>query len=158
LLSINPKDLSGADQRQNLNQSLAECIQETEIPGLRVITSGHIPLNPTEVLGSASMQRWFQEFLSPDQVDIVLFDTPPTLVVADCPVLASAIDAPVIIVVEAKGTRRGAAIRVKEQFAQLGVEVTGLVLNSVDQRDRTGYDYGYNYYYYGYYTDSGARS
>jgi capsular exopolysaccharide synthesis family protein len=158
LLSVNPGDVFGpADERRLMVHNLDECIQDTEIPGLQVITSGHIPLNPTEVLGSASMQRWFQEFRNRDDIDIVLFDTPPALVVADSPVLASAIEAPVILVLESKGTRRGAATTVKEQMEQLNVKVAGLVLNSVNPRDRVGYGYGYGYYYY-YYSDSNRSS
>ncbi len=159
LLSINPGDIaSGGDDRFHSLRNLDECIQDTEIPGLRVITSGHIPLNPTEVLGSASMQRWFQEFRARDDVDIVLFDTPPALVVADSAVLASAIDVPVVLVLEAKGTRRGAATNVKEQFDQLNVKVAGVVFNSVNPRDRGEYGYGYGYYYYYYYSDSNTKS
>jgi Mrp family chromosome partitioning ATPase len=136
---------------------LQECVQETEIPGLQVIPSGHIPLNPTEVLGSASMQRWFQEFRAQDDIDIVLFDTPPSLIVADAAVLASAIDVPAIVVLESKKTRRGAAVTVKEQFDQLDIKITGAVLNAVSPRDRAGYGYGYNYYYYYYYSDKDAK-
>jgi capsular exopolysaccharide synthesis family protein len=145
------------DERRSLLRSMDDCIQDTEIPGLQVITSGHIPLNPTEVLGSASMQRWFQEFRAKEDIDIVLFDTPPTLVVADSAVLASAIGVPVILVIEAKGTRRGAAQTAKEQFEQLDVKLAGVVLNAVNPRDRAGYGYGYGYYYY-YYSETGAKS
>jgi capsular exopolysaccharide synthesis family protein len=159
LLSVNPGDLSTeGDDRHLFLHDLDACIQDTEIPGLRVITSGHIPLNPTEVLGSASMQRWFQEFRSREDIDIVLFDTPPSLVVADSAVLASAIDAPVVVVFEAKATRRGAALNVKAQFDQLNVKIAGLVLNAVNPRDRGEYGYGYGYYYYYYYSDSNAKS
>ena len=155
LLSFNPGDGAANDDDEHLfARSLQECVQETEIPGLQVIPSGHIPLNPTEVLGSASMQRWFQEFRSQDDIDIVLFDTPPSLVVADAAVLASAIDTPVIVVLESKKTRRGAAVMVKQQFDQLDVKIIGSILNAVSPRDRAGYGYGYNYYYYYYYSDN----
>jgi capsular exopolysaccharide synthesis family protein len=155
LLSISPSDLG--DERRSFLRNMDDCIQDTEIPGLQVITSGHIPLNPTEVLGSASMQRWFQEFRGKEDIDIILFDTPPTLVVADSAVLASAIGVPVILVIEAKGTRRGAAQTAKEQFEQLDVKLAGVVLNAVNPRDRAGYGYGYGYYYY-YYSETGAKS
>jgi capsular exopolysaccharide synthesis family protein len=159
LLSANPGNISpNEDDRYRAMRNLDECIQDTEIPGLRVIASGHIPLNPTEVLGSASMQRWFQEFRARDDIDIVLFDTPPALVVADSAVLASAIEVPVVLVLEAKSTRRGAATIVKEQFDQLNVKVAGLVLNAVDPRDRGEYGYGYGYYYYYYYSDSNTKA
>jgi len=72
------------------------------------------------------------------------------LVVADASVLASAIKAPVVLVLEAGQTRRGAALRAKEQFEQLELEVKGIVLNSVNPKERGRYGYGYDYYYYGY--------
>jgi len=158
LLSVNPGDVALQHGERSLAPSLDECIQDTEIPGLRVITSGHIPLNPTEVLGSASMQRWFQEFQQREDIDVVLFDTPPSLVVADSAVLASAIEVPIVLVVEARETRRGAAVMAKQQFEQLNVQVAGVVLNSVNPRDRAGYGYGYGYYYYYYYSDSNTKS
>jgi succinoglycan biosynthesis transport protein ExoP len=158
LLSLNPSDaLANGNDEQLFTRGMQECVQETEIPGLQIIPSGHIPLNPTEVLGSASMQRWFQEFRAQDDIDIVLFDTPPSLVVADAAVLASAIDVPAIIVLESKKTRRGAAVTIKEQFDQLDIKITGAVLNAVSPRDRAGYGYGYNYYYYYYYSDNDVK-
>ncbi|NDJ75628.1 MAG: polysaccharide biosynthesis tyrosine autokinase [Chloroflexi bacterium] len=127
--------------------NLKDCLQETDIPGLRVITSGFIPVNPTEALGSVAMQRWFQEFRSAKNVDIVLFDTPPALYVADSSALAVAIKAPVVLVVEAGQTRRGAAVRAREQFGALELEIKGVVLNAANRRDQS-YNYSYNYYYY----------
>ena len=150
LLSADPSEI--LNHSRDGARSLAECLQDTDIPGLRVITSGYLPLNPTEVLGSVSMQRWFQEFRSSTNVDIVLFDSPPALVVADSAVLASAIEVPVVMVLEAGRTRRGAALRTKEQFKQLGIDISGLVLNAVNPKEQRGYGYGYGYYYY--YRDS----
>jgi capsular exopolysaccharide synthesis family protein len=148
----------GDEHQGQLLRNLRECLQETEIPGLRVITSGYIPLNPTEVLGSVAMQHWFQEFRSSKNVDIILFDTPPALVVADSSVLAAAIKAPTVMVLDAGHTRRSAALRAKEQFEQLGVEIKGVVLNNINARDQGyGYGYGYGGYYY-YYRDSGNKT
>jgi Mrp family chromosome partitioning ATPase len=104
------------------------------------------------------MQHWFQEFRSSKNVDIILFDTPPALVVADSSVLAAAIKAPTVLVVEAGKTRRNAAMGVKDQFDQLGIEMKGVVLNSVSSRDQ-GYGYnGYSGGYYYYYRDGGNRN
>jgi capsular exopolysaccharide synthesis family protein len=123
------------------------CVQETEIPGLSVMTSGHIPLNPTEVLGSITMQRRFQEFKQANIFDIMLFDTPPVLIVADGAVLASTIKIPVVMVIEAGETRRGAALKTKERLDQLKIEIAGTVLNSANPKEQ-GYGNGYSYYYY----------
>lgn len=126
------------------------CIQNTKIPRLRVITSGFIPSNPTEILGSALMQRWITEFLASSNVDVVIFDTPPSLVAADTAVLASNIDARIVLVIDAGSTRRLAVLKAKEQFEQLNVRVNGIVLNRVNMREESygyGYGYGYGYYY-----------
>lgn len=158
LLAINPNELAAnGNGARTVAARLSEVIQPTMVPGLSALTSGPLPLNPTEVLGSASMQRWLDDILAADLFDILLFDTPPALVVADSPVLASALKAPVILVVEAKGTRRHAAQRVIDQLAQLEIEIKGIVLNAVNRSDQGLYGYEYNYYYY-YYTDSRSRS
>jgi non-specific protein-tyrosine kinase len=128
-------------------RSLRGCLQETKIPGLRIITSGFAPLNPTEVLGSTTMQRLFQEFRSSTNIDIILFDTPPSLVVADSAVLAAAIKAPVVLVFEAGHTRLGAAIQTKERLEALDIPIKGFVLNAVNPKAQQ-YGYGYSYYYY----------
>lgn len=151
LLAAEPQQYGeGASARNGSSVDLKDCLRDTFIPGLRIITSGYIPINPTEVLGSAIMKRWIQEFRSSANVDVIIFDTPPALVVADSSVLASAIKAPVVLVLEAGQTRRGAALRTKDQFEQLDLEVKGIVLNAVNPKERGGYGYGYDYYYYGY--------
>lgn len=147
LLSTDPNEVSAEIARGGMPQNLLDCLQDTEIPGLRVISSGFVPLNPTEVLGSIAMQHWFEIFRSSKNVDIVLFDTPPSLVVADSAVLAAAIKTPVVLVLEAGETRRAAAVRAKEQLDQIGVQLKGVVLNSVSTRE-DGYEYGGGYYYY----------
>ena len=148
LLSAHPANASMTGED---NDDFRRCLQDTAIPGLRVITSGFIPSNPTEVLGSALMQRWFQVFLSSQNVDVVLFDTPPALFMADSVVLAATISVPVVMVIEAGRTRRSAAQKAKEQFTQLNVDVRGVVLNQVKPVEH-GYGYGYGNYYYYYYS------
>ena len=102
------------------------------------------------------MQHWFEIFKSSKNVDIVLFDTPPCLVVADSAVLAAAVKAPVVLVIEAGETRRAAAARAKEQMDQIGVEMKGVVLNSVSSREQD-YANGGGYYYYYYSNDQSPR-
>ena len=136
LLSTDPGQFSSDSSRRGATpQNLLDCLQDTEVPGLRVITSGFLPLNPTEVLGSVAMQHWFEIFKTSKNVDIVLFDTPPCLVVADSAVLSAAIKAPVVLVLGAGETRRAAAVRAREQMDQIGIELKGVVLNSVSSRE-----------------------
>jgi capsular exopolysaccharide synthesis family protein len=145
LLSVIPEQLSPADTRQMMQ----ECIKETNIPELFVITSGYIPLNPTEVLGSLALRKWYNFLQNEVKADVVLFDTPPVLAVADAPVLASSLDVPVVMVVRAGVTRPGPVMRAKERLAALDIEIKGFVLNAMNPRDqKDDYDQGYYYYYY----------
>ena len=127
---------------------LSLCVQTTEIPNLKVITSGFIPGNPAEVLGSAAMQRCIEAFRTSPNLDIVLIDTPPVLVVADGALLSGSVKAGVILVCDADKTRLAAALKAKEQLENVGADIVGMVLNRVDPRDENyGYGYGYGYYY-----------
>jgi capsular exopolysaccharide synthesis family protein len=128
---------------------LRQCIQNTSVPRLRVITSGFTPSNPAEILGSALMKRWFDLFHASTNIDVVIFDTPPVLVVADSAVLAATIDVPVLLVVQAGRTRRAAALRTKAQLDTLGARLAGVSLNQMNPIEQGyGYGYGGGYYYY----------
>jgi non-specific protein-tyrosine kinase len=131
----------------NLPQNLKQCFQKTSVKGLRVITTGFTPANPTELLGSVLMQRWIATFRASPNIDVVIFDTPPTLVVADASVLAANIKSDVVLVVDRGHTRRGAALKAKEQLVQLGINVKGVIVNRVNAREESEYGYDYGYYY-----------
>ena len=127
---------------------LKQCLQNTAVPNLRVMTSGFIPANPAEVLGSAIMQRCIEAFRASPHVDIVVIDTPPILVVADSAVLAGSVKADTVLVCDADRTRQAAAFKAKEQLEKVGTRIIGVVLNRINPRDEDyGYGYGYGYYY-----------
>jgi succinoglycan biosynthesis transport protein ExoP len=148
LLSAEPREphLNNGSQ-QRLPANLMDCMQTTALPKLWVISSGFTPANPTEILGSTLLQRWIEIFRASSDIDVVLIDTPPSLMVADSSVLAATSNADVLLVVDCGHTRRGAARKVKEQFQQLGIDIKGVVLNRISPRDNT-YEYGYGYGYY----------
>jgi succinoglycan biosynthesis transport protein ExoP len=150
LLSAEPRQAhtqNGDGRSPRLPVNLMDCMQTTALPKLWVITSGFSPANPTEVLGSALLQRWIEIFRASSDIDVVLIDTPPSLMVADSSVLAATAKADVLLVVDAGRTRRAAAQKVKDQFEQLGIPIKGVVLNRISPRDNT-YEYGYGYGYY----------
>lgn len=127
---------------------LKACLQKTSIRRLSVITSGFTPANPTEILGSTLMQRWGDVFYASTNVDVILFDSPPCLMMADSSVLAAAVKGDVVLVLDSGHTRRAGAIRAKEQFSRLGITIRGVVVNRINPRDEAyGYGYGYGYYY-----------
>ncbi len=126
-------------------------LQPTEIDNLMLITSGPIPPNPSELLGSQRMKNVIERLTQ--LADIVIFDTPPVLVVTDAAVLSRQSDG-VLLIADAGGTREPALAHAVEELRKTGANILGVALNRLDSRSR-GY---YYYYYYYYYTDeSGVR-
>lgn len=125
------------------NLPLDSVINSTKIDTLHVITSGPVPPNPAEMLGSERMNRFIEEVSS--IYDVVLFDTPPVNSVADASILSPRMDG-VILVVEAGSTEREAAIIAKQQLDKVNARILGVVLNKVHQKSGSYY---YYYYYYG---------
>lgn len=113
------------------------------IPNLRLITSGPPPPNPAELLTSPRLNRLVH--LLEENSDLVIFDSPPVLAVADTTVLAAHLSG-VLLVVDAKSTRRSPAIHAKQELERVGGRIIGTVLNAFDTTT-VGYYYGsYDYY------------
>ncbi|RPI53645.1 MAG: polysaccharide biosynthesis tyrosine autokinase [Chloroflexi bacterium] len=113
-------------------------LQETGIDNLRVLTSGPLPPDPADLLGSKRMHHLIE--CLEHEADLIIFDTPPTIPVSDATVLALEADA-VLLVVEAGRTRRGAIRRTMEDLQRAGAHVLGAVLNRVTSRPSKGYYY-----------------
>ena len=131
-----------------LNMDEAEAsFQQTETEGLRVITSGDLPPNPAELLGSRRMQQ-FISWLT-EQVDVVIIDSPPLLAFADAAVLSRIADSTILVVQYGK-TRRQEAVQAVERLAEIGGTLSGVVINQVAASADNHY-YSYRYYndYYG---------
>jgi non-specific protein-tyrosine kinase len=69
---------------------LTNHLKDTGVENLRVITSGSLPPNPSEMLGSQRMTELLQQLK--EMADIVILDSPPTLPVTDAVVLSSRVD------------------------------------------------------------------
>jgi succinoglycan biosynthesis transport protein ExoP len=121
---------------------LAHLLQATAIPGLRVLTTGPLPPNPAELLGSARMHELIETLAA--QCDMVVFDTPPVMALADAAVLGSQVDG-VLMVFGAGTTRREMAHRALAALQQANAHVVGVLLNRVPINAS-----GYYYYYYRY--------
>ena len=129
------------------NVPLADAVQATEVPNLFVLTSGHLPPNPSELLGSPAMRQVVGEAKS--QFDMVLFDSPPLLAVTDAAVLSGVADGTILIARMHK-TNRAAVSRAMSNLRAVRAPVLGAVLNDV-RSGRGGSYGGYGYYYYAYY-------
>lgn len=124
-------------------------LEHPDIPNLSLITSGRIPSNPAELLTSPRLPELRSRL--EDSYDIILFDSPPVLPVADAVIIASTVGA-AILIIDAASTRRSAAIHAKEQIERVGGLLVGTVLNAFDPSS-TPYYYE-PYYYSRYYTSN----
>jgi capsular exopolysaccharide synthesis family protein len=118
--------------------TLGQAVQETEVQDLYILTSGPIPPNPSELLSSNQMEEILKEMKQ--QFDIVIFDTPPILAVADAQILANQVDASILVVSSGK-TDKEAALKAKELLVNAKSKLLGAVLNN--RKTESG-----NYYYY----------
>jgi capsular exopolysaccharide synthesis family protein len=112
-----------------------------ELPQLRIITSGSLPPNPAELLGSEKMSQILADLKA--QVDMIVIDTPPSLV-ADAQILAGKVDA-VLFVIQPGVTHAEMAKASFELFQRAGARLIGTVLNRIP-RNRSYYYGGYKYY------------
>jgi non-specific protein-tyrosine kinase len=124
-------------------------LEHPDIPNLSLMTAGRIPSNPAELLTSPRLRELIDRLTQ--YFDLVLFDSPPVLPVADAVILASHLDS-VILIFDAASTGRSAALHAKEQIERVGGNIIGCVLNAFDPSN-TPYYYE-PYYYSAYYGPS----
>ena len=102
-------------------------VRETQIEGLRLITSGPPQPNPIEVLSSPSVARLIEHLRA--DADLVLIDSAPVMSSADTSILAATLDG-VILVVDGQRTRRQDARRAKEQLERVNATILGVLLHN----------------------------
>ena len=122
--------------------SIQTVIQPVEnSKNMSVITSGSLPPNPAELLGSNIMALFLENIKK--QTDIVVIDSPPSLV-SDSQILASKVDG-IILVIRPGLTKINAARETIEQMKRAGGKLIGIVINGVPKEH--GYYYGRQNYY-----------
>jgi capsular exopolysaccharide synthesis family protein len=144
----------GASSSRGVSSAILEDVTEavatqTEIPNLSVIPAGPIPPNPAELLQSAKFKALLAHLRT--QYDRVILDSPPVVPVTDAAVLATIVDA-TVLVVRAFETTNDLARHGARALADVGSVMAGVVLNAVNL-DR----HEYKYYYYSYKRDGYYR-
>lgn len=122
-------------------------LRNTGVDNLFALTSGALPPNPAELLGSDKMINILGQV--GEQADILLLDTPPILAVTDAAVLAPRVDG-VLLVVKPGVTKLAACKQAIEQLNRVGANILGVVLNDVSMK-RSSYRYAYYRDYYPHY-------
>jgi capsular exopolysaccharide synthesis family protein len=117
-------------------------LRSTSVENLHLITSGVLPPNPSELLGSQRMRQLLDSLNQ--MADVVILDSPPVVAVTDAAVLSNRVDG-VVLVTYAGQTRRDVARQAVLNLQQAGANLLGGVLNGISKREG-------GYYYHQYYT------
>jgi capsular exopolysaccharide synthesis family protein len=124
---------------------LEDVILQTPVDNLYFMPSGVLPADAAGILNSRRMSELIQDVKQ--RFDLVLVDSPPILGVSDASVLASEVDL-TMIVVQHRKLPRNMLLRVKQAVETVGGNVIGVVLNNVDVRSDSQYQYYTSYYTY----------
>ena len=122
-------------------------IRKTRVENLWIISSGRVPPNPSELIGSDRMQRVIRQLGA--EFDLVICDAPSVLVVTD-PVLISTHVDTTLVVISVNNARRETVQRAQKLLQAANSNIAGVVLNGLEATRR-------HYYYYYYYYEDGAR-
>lgn len=125
------------------NVDIGSALKSTPMNNLHIITTGPLPPNPAELLGSQRMTKLLETIQ--DYADIILIDTPPVIAVTDAALLAPQVDGVVLVIASGKA-KIEAAQRAKEMLLNGKAKILGTVLNMVEA-DSHGYYYYYSYQY-----------
>jgi capsular exopolysaccharide synthesis family protein len=127
---------------------LDQHVVETQHPNLWLLPSGPLPPNPADLLSTGRFRTVLGQ--AAERFDLIIVDAPPTLGLADAPLLAAAAGT-VLFVVESGKTRTRAAIEALNRLESTGAHIVGAALTkSTDSLGgygykRYGYGYGYGY-------------
>jgi non-specific protein-tyrosine kinase len=113
-------------------------LQATKVEHLHVLASGPLPPNSSDLLASDRLADIIRELQK--NADMVLFDSPPCLLVSDALVLGSRVNG-VLLVNEVGRTRSADARRAAEALRGVQAQLVGVVLNRQTMHLGNGYQY-----------------
>jgi len=128
-------------------------IQKTYVDNLDLITSGHIPPNPIELLASDNMHDFIKKL--EESYDFIIIDTPPVNVVSDALVLSKSVTG-YILVTRCDYTEYQVLNNAMSNFELANIKPLGVILNDFSKKSsnysskgKYRYKSYYNYYRYG---------
>ena len=128
-------------------EDMLAMVATDDASGLAVLTSGPIPPNPAELLGSDQMRRLLAALQA--KYTHVVIDSPPISSFTDGVLISTMVDG-VLLVVHGGRSSRHIVRRSKQLLNDVGAKVFGVVLNNVNVQS---HDY---YYYQNYYRSEPA--
>ncbi|MEP6787007.1 MAG: polysaccharide biosynthesis tyrosine autokinase [Acidobacteriota bacterium] len=132
------------------NQEVTNSIRQDERSKLHILTSGPIPPNPAELIGSEQMASLLRSLQ--DKFTHVVVDSPPIASFTDGVLTASMVDG-VILVVHAGRSSRQVVRHSRQLLQEIGAKIFGVVLNNVNLNTKDNYYYYQSYYHRNDYQD-----
>lgn len=123
----------------------SQVIRPSGFENVDLITSGHIPPNPVELLASERMRDFLKR--AKTKYDVIFIDLPPICEVSDAGVISDVVTGYAFIIRSGYSDSRLVAVAV-ETMENLGAHVIGFILNDIDiksgayYKNRYGYGYG----------------
>lgn len=125
--------------------SLDEVVQKTEVPNLFLVSCGESVINSSQLLSSPKMEEFIR--ITKERFEIVVYDTPPVMLISDAAILISQLDA-VLLVVRSEVTHLKILQKSLSLIKDSRTPLMGVVLNGISSRDNHQYNKYYQYYQY----------
>lgn len=149
----NGEGLSTLLSSESNDADISRVVKVDEASKMHLLTSGPIPPNPAELIGSEQMANLLKR-LQKHYAHVVI-DSPPITSFTDGVLIASMVDG-VILVVHSGKTSRQVVRRSKQMLSDVGSRILGVVLNNVNLRSQDNYHYYQTYYHRNSYTTDDA--
>lgn len=131
------------EDEQKIEEELTLKIQDTEVPNVYLLTSGPVPFNPSELLGTANVE--FLLNLLRKEFDLIIIDTPPASIITDALIFANKVDY-MFIVAASRKTKKELLLNTKKAIESVGGKIPGIILNQISSDRRKEYSKSYQKY------------
>ena len=131
-------DFDVSQKDEEVETLVDEVVQVTNVGGLQLLTSGPIPPNPSELLGSRKMKLLMSRLV--DRYDFVIFDSPAVLLATDAAILSVHSDATLLVAWAGK-SKKVDLQQAAEKLREVNANLLGCVLNRVPAKEANIYSY-----------------
>ncbi len=140
----NAEGLSAILSSETTEAEILAKIDQYQETNVYLLSSGAIPPNPAELLGSSQMKRLLE--IAGNTFTYIVIDSPPIASFTDGVLISALVDG-VILVVHGGKTSRQVVKRTRQVLQEIGAKIIGVVLNKADVRSHDYYYYHYKSYY-----------
>jgi polysaccharide biosynthesis transport protein len=140
----NAEGLSTILSSELADKEILDVIEYDEESRLNLLTSGPVPPNPAELIGSEQMSNLLK--MLQNNFTHVVVDSPPIASFTDGVLVASMVDGVILVVNSGKSSRQ-VVRRSRQLLLDIGAKIFGVVLNNVNLRSQDNYYYYQSYYH-----------